>query len=265
MRYGSIYLLQNRITDLKYIGLTTTSVEARWTSHKCESSTCTYLHKAIRKHGPDSFTVLELASSWNKEYLEELESYFIALYGCIAPNGYNLTSGGGFHGKQSDITRQKKSEFHKTDWNRFTPGSDAHTSRLAGITKYVADKKRKLVAVNISNGNIIKYDACTKSPFSPGSTHNALRTGGYYKNNYWFYDTGQLDEEFRNLALLKLKGRWQPENINPIKGENLDTGEVIEFKNIFDAKDKLKLDVGLIRKCFTGRVTRAKNWKFTLK
>lgn len=265
MRYGSIYLIKNKINDYKYVGLTTTSVEARWASHKCESSTCTYLHNALRKYGSDNFTVVELASSWNKQFLEELESYFIKLYDCVAPNGYNLTTGGGFHGKQSDITKQKKSESHKNRWQLIKKDEEKYTRLVKNIKKYVNSKKTAIISVCLSTANIEKYNTFYETGLSPGSTHTAIRTGGHYKNRYWFYDKGQTEEELLDLVLIKLKGRWQLENINPIVAEHYITGEVVEFLNIWDAKDRLKIDVGLIRKCFTGRLTRAKEWKFKLK
>ena len=44
------------------------------------------------------------------EFLPELEVAYIANYNTVAPNGYNLTSGGDKHKKLSDETRRKISE-----------------------------------------------------------------------------------------------------------------------------------------------------------
>lgn len=265
MRYGSVYLIENKINGHKYVGLTTTSVEARWASHKCETSTCTYLHKALKKYGIDNFIVIELASSWSKGDLEELESWFILYYNCAAPNGYNLTTGGGFHGKQCEITKSKKSEFHKKDWKRFKNDKNLYDKRMAGINSYIVNKRQKIIGVCMSTGNVCRYPSYYTSIDVPSNIYNAIKYGFYSKNFYWFRDIGQQDAAVRQQVLSKLKGRWQPENIYPILGENIDSGEVFEFENIFHAKKILSIGAGSIRKCFTGRVTRVKRWKFRLK
>ena len=265
MRYGSIYLITNLINGKKYVGLTTTTVEARWASHKCQSSTCTYLHKALSKYGHENFKIEELVSSWDKEFLEALETYFIMTLDCIAPRGYNLTSGGGFHGKQSKITRNKKSKFHKKLWKDFKQDSQKYENRLKGVKNYIDNKKVPVISVNLSTGIVNRYPSFAATGFSSSLVHAAVRDFAICKNHLWFKNEGQSDVEVISKTLLKLKGRWQPENINAIVAEHYITGERIEFSNIQEAKKALNLDAGLIRKCFTGRLNRAKEWKFRLK
>lgn len=93
---GYIYLVTNTVNGKKYIGQTK-SVHLRWTKHlwDARNGSPLALHNAIRKYGADNFTI---------ECLEEIvgshadlvsaEILHIAHYSCVAPKGYNLTSGG---------------------------------------------------------------------------------------------------------------------------------------------------------------------------
>lgn len=71
------------------------------------------LHYAMRKHGVDNFACEQIASSWDKENLFELEKLLIAQEGTMRPNGYNATKGGDLIGiGTTDETRQRKRHAH---------------------------------------------------------------------------------------------------------------------------------------------------------
>jgi group I intron endonuclease len=94
---GSIYLVTNSANDKKYIGQTTKPIEERWTKHctSARNGSPYYVHKAIRKYGPDSFTLEKIALAHSKEELDYLESYFIIVYNTTDSRyGYNQTDGG---------------------------------------------------------------------------------------------------------------------------------------------------------------------------
>lgn len=92
MRYGSIYLIKNKVNGKKYVGQTIFSVDVRWKSHI--SSDKSVVSKAIKKYGLENFEFIELCSAKTEIDLNELESYFIKLYDSAGLNGYNLTLGG---------------------------------------------------------------------------------------------------------------------------------------------------------------------------
>jgi group I intron endonuclease len=92
--FGIIYKITNKITNKVYIGQTRFSVDKRFKEH-CKSDNKTYIKSTISKYGKDAFVIEELASSLSYSYLDELEKYFIGIYNSLAPNGYNLTNGGG--------------------------------------------------------------------------------------------------------------------------------------------------------------------------
>lgn len=93
MRFGSAYLLTNRVTGDTYVGITTQTVLARWKEHmyKANGARCaSWLHRAIRKYGPESFAVVEIASAIARDNLLALE---IDLIRDRAPT-YNQSHGG---------------------------------------------------------------------------------------------------------------------------------------------------------------------------
>lgn len=72
--------------------------EGRFRDHISEAFSkkrkqCFALNSAIKKYGIKSFSVERLCIC-KIEYSNEIESFFIKKYNTIAPNGYNLTTGG---------------------------------------------------------------------------------------------------------------------------------------------------------------------------
>lgn len=89
-KYGSVYCIENRINNKKYIGITTRSLQKRFKEHcKAES----VVGRAIRKHKKENFIYYELERASTKQELFELEKYYIAKYKTFK-NGYNSTIGG---------------------------------------------------------------------------------------------------------------------------------------------------------------------------
>ena len=91
-----IYLAHNTINNKLYIGKTTSTLDKRIYSHKraAQKGVKTVFHCAIRKYGFDSFKFSTIGYCINKEDLNKLEKFFIALHGSKIPDGYNLTDGG---------------------------------------------------------------------------------------------------------------------------------------------------------------------------
>lgn len=113
---GFIYMIQGPMGK-KYIGQTKNSVQYRYTNH-CNLNTsngkCPCLFRAMLKYGVDKFTCNTLIEVDNN-LLDEYEQKFIEEYNTIAPNGYNLESGGKLNKKVNKETREKISKFYKTN------------------------------------------------------------------------------------------------------------------------------------------------------
>ncbi len=113
MRYGVVYRITNLETGKCYIGRTKNTLRDRWYDHCRRSSGCLYLKNAIEKYGKESFTITEIASSWDHENLQALEMLLIKQENTLVPNGYNLINTSNGAGEISEETRQKLSLIRK--------------------------------------------------------------------------------------------------------------------------------------------------------
>jgi group I intron endonuclease len=108
-----IYLITNSVTGKHYVG--------KWQGHvlaprlrihfnDARLGSKTYLHRSMRKHGFEKFTIHPLCSTIiTKEELKHWERVFISMFKTTDRKiGYNLTPGGDGHGaKHSAETRRK--------------------------------------------------------------------------------------------------------------------------------------------------------------
>jgi group I intron endonuclease len=89
---GWIYLIRNIVNNKCYIGQTRAAkVEKRWISEK--SRPHGLLKRAFEKYGMSNFT-FEIISEVSNDELDEREKLEIISRNTLAPNGYNLESGG---------------------------------------------------------------------------------------------------------------------------------------------------------------------------
>lgn len=114
-----IYKISNKINGKAYIGQTIQSVQDRWKTHRAKNSQCKYLKRAIEKYGIENFEITELAKAENLEQLNELEAKFIKELNTLAPNGYNLMTGGS-QPRHTEETKKLMSDLKKgyVPWNK---------------------------------------------------------------------------------------------------------------------------------------------------
>jgi len=101
-----IYKIEHKESGKVYIGQTVRSLAKRISRHQHDGYP---IGQALRKYGLGAFDVKEIDSASTLEQLNILEEAWIASLNCIAPNGYNLRSGGG-NSLHSDSSKQKMSE-----------------------------------------------------------------------------------------------------------------------------------------------------------
>lgn len=102
---GWVYLIKNTINNTCYVGQTRAKkVEKRWTSEK--SRPHGLLKRAFEKHGIHNF-VFEVISEVSNDELDDRERMEISSRNTLAPNGYNIESGGNSHKIVHEDTRQK--------------------------------------------------------------------------------------------------------------------------------------------------------------
>lgn len=151
--YGFIYFLRSP-SGKGYVGQTTTSIRRRVGFHT-KKGKCRALYGAIEKYGIDNFFVGEVGCYPIHE-LDAAEIRFIKEFETLAPNGYNLTTGGqGKHscsleskhrmsvaqlGKHPSVeTRQRMS----TAFKLRPPFSAEHRSKLSKANKNPSAAIRK--------------------------------------------------------------------------------------------------------------------------
>ena len=93
-----VYKITNTVNNKIYIGITTCSLEYRWSKHLAEGrrlQNSKPLYRAIRKYGPEKFRIEPIATTDDLKELGRLEHKYIKQYNSTNPAiGYNLTPGG---------------------------------------------------------------------------------------------------------------------------------------------------------------------------
>lgn len=93
-----LYRIMHRATGRAYIGLTTASLEKRWSAHlyRMRKGVKSALYDALRRYGVEAFdisAIVSLVPDGDLADLKALEIAVIAQEGTFG-SGYNLTSGG---------------------------------------------------------------------------------------------------------------------------------------------------------------------------
>jgi group I intron endonuclease len=90
----TVYLITNLINGKQYVGQTIMTIERRWHGHTCRTGGCTVLYAAISKYGKENFKIESIYEASSLEELSAKEKELIKSLNTLAPNGYNLTTGG---------------------------------------------------------------------------------------------------------------------------------------------------------------------------
>jgi group I intron endonuclease len=113
---GFIYSIKNMVNGHQYIGQTRCKkVERRWNQHRTQPGGL--LERAFNAHGIDAFDFTVICEIPTEE-LNDREIQEIRDRNTLAPNGYNLQTGGNSHGCHP-YTRKKLSEQKKGNTYNF--------------------------------------------------------------------------------------------------------------------------------------------------
>ena len=102
-----VYVLRNEVTGRYYVGQTK-DFSKRLAYHR--KNIKWVIGRAIRKHGIANFS--HFVNEVPECLADRFETNLISLFGSLAPNGYNIESGGNRYKKMSDESRRKNSEAH---------------------------------------------------------------------------------------------------------------------------------------------------------
>ena len=103
-----VYKITNLLNGKIYIGQTTRNIKERWRSHCNRKDSKSAITNAIKKYGKENFK-LEIVEKVSIKNIDKRETYWIRKLNTIAPNGYNLESGGNIHKKASKQLKEKLS------------------------------------------------------------------------------------------------------------------------------------------------------------
>lgn len=154
----TVYRIVNMLNGNTYIGQTIQPLKYRWRAHCNRKRLDQPITRAIKKYGKENFYLEVLGEYADMQVLNDAEEYFIDFYNSLAPNGYNLHTGGS-NSRPSEETRRKLSESHKgkTAWNKGLPapwavavgksnlGKVGHNKGKPGYTKGMKFPGRKWV------------------------------------------------------------------------------------------------------------------------
>ncbi len=117
-----IYRITNKIDGNSYFGQTVQSFRARYSGGQWWKNTSSiYLERAIEKYGKENFKIeLYEFNVDNINELNFLESFYICVFNTLAPNGYNMTTGGKNHYPcqflKDNLSEKRSKEYHLIDY-----------------------------------------------------------------------------------------------------------------------------------------------------
>lgn len=201
-RYGSIYIIKNKVNNKTYIGQTIQNSQSRWIAHisKSKSKLATCIQKEL-KNKLHNFEFEEIMTCFDKNSLNYYEQYFIEKYNSLYPNGYNKKTGGNTVTFTSDVKR--KMSLKKL-------GKESH-NHIVGIIAFNIITKTKTTFKSFKS-------ACRKLKISRSSILKSCKYG-IVRKNYLFSYANQSGSN-KNKSLLHAQ-RLESE---PVKSEyNLST------------------------------------------
>jgi len=139
-----IYCIKNNINGKVYIGQSKNIIK-RFSEHK-SSKGSRLLKNSFKKYGIENFT-FDIILECEESFLDEYEIKLISLKNSIAPNGYNLSSGGNSRKKLSDISKKLISD--KLFGRKLKPEYKKHLSDIrkhgnTKLSKKIKDKNGRV-------------------------------------------------------------------------------------------------------------------------
>lgn len=159
---GYIYLVTNTITKKQYIGQTVQKdINSRWKQHKSLSPKLIgrYLLDSYKKYGISNFKFQIVCICFDED-IDYLEKYYIQKFNTLAPNGYNLTSGG----KHRYLSQESKDKIRNTLSGKLGKPCSEETKKKISLAnmgnkngnfkKKMSNEQRKTVSETMKKRNI---------------------------------------------------------------------------------------------------------------
>jgi len=102
-----IYRITNLLSQKSYIGQTTGSLSVCWNDHCFSKRKNNAITSAIKKYGKENFKIEEIAKAETQDQLNKLEKFYIEELHTLAPEGYNLKTGGQINNRYTQQSKDK--------------------------------------------------------------------------------------------------------------------------------------------------------------
>lgn len=250
--YGVIYKHTNKITKKVYIGQTTQvdNIQRRF-RHQDKTynsyKSCPAFYNALVKYGWENFESEIILTSFDFEALNLAEEYFIKLFNCIAPNGYNTNSFSEGSHKLSENTKIKISEKRKVYLTNLTEPLKAVNKKehvfIDNIECKECAKCKIPKPLNQFNKDSGRWD---KLHFYCRDCHNEFRKKNH-KKHYPKLSEEDFKKSYENRQNKEKQAKIyndEPERraiiakqrSKPIIGTHIETGKEMEFESAKSAK-----------------------------
>lgn len=162
-----------------YIGITSQKPEKRWKNGYGYTQN-NHFWNSIQKYGWDKFEHEIIQSNISKELACQIEKELIEKYNCVAPNGYNLSSGGEIPSTGCVRTEENKKKISESmkEFRRNNPNylDDVSDRVYSGFRNY---NKEKSMAVNCYDldGNFLNtyFSTCEANRITGAPQSHILR------------------------------------------------------------------------------------------
>lgn len=164
-----------------YIGITSTSVYARWNKGRGYKE-CNAFYNAIIKYGWDNIKHEVLFSNLSREQAERLEIEIIAHYKRLGIS-YNISDGGNLSSK-SEYSRKRSSENMRRLW-KTCPEKLIHKGikRPPVSIETIRKRSKPVVQFSTSGAFLAKYLSVSEASIATGISNKSIRNccaGGYF-------------------------------------------------------------------------------------
>lgn len=238
-----IYKITNKINGKIYIGKTVQKFERRCKAHRYNS--CTAFKNAIKSHGWDNFNKEIICNALDEKHLAHLEEYFIKLFDCMAPKGYNIIQiDNGLNRYTAEtklkMSEQKKKYYASLDTPPVAPNKKSHVF-VDGQEYKICSKCNETKALGLFVKNSKRWDGlhtyCK-------SCHNSIERKPHQKLTTEQLKQSYIDRQEKMANAVKesynknphLKLMKAKEKSKAIIATKIGTTETIEFESAKSAK-----------------------------
>lgn len=270
-----VYKATNKINNKVYIGITTKTLEHRKRIHIRDSKTKdTYFYRALRKYGENNFEWEIIDTAETIEELEDLERYYIKLYGSFnnKEKGYNSTSGGHNLYELTDEEKHNRSERAKGKNNpmygvespmKGKHFSEEHKNKISNALKNSyrphvigSNNPSAKKVINLDTGEVFETLSEASKKYGISRQMIGKVCNGYNETAKGFRWAFIEDGVVRYDKLCKSKNKCK------IKATHKVTGETYEFKSIRSCAEQLQLNRKTITSILKGQKKNNYDYEF---